>query len=79
MGVNLAYAVYSPFRGRGVASEAVTMAVELAPRLCPVREFVIGADPANAASVGVARRAGFVRSHSRDDEHGALEWFTRLP
>ncbi len=75
--VNLTYAVYAPFRGRGVASEAVTMAVDLAPRLWPVREFVIRADPDNAASVGVARRAGFVRSHSTDDQHGALEWYTR--
>ena len=75
--LNLTYAVYAPFRGRGVATGGVSMAMEMAPSLWPVREFVIRADPDNAASTAVARRSGFALSHTTQDEHGHLQWFTR--
>lgn len=64
--VNLTYALYAGFRGRGYATAAVEAAMSLAMERAPVSRFVIRCDPANVASASVARRLGF-------EEHGLVE------
>lgn len=72
--VNLTYAVYPRWRGRGYATRAVSLAMRLEGELRPVVEFVIRAASDNPESIAVARRAGFTYSHRTHDEHGDLLW-----
>jgi RimJ/RimL family protein N-acetyltransferase len=74
--VNLTYALYPNWRGHGYATRAVRLAMEVARRGAPVREFVIRAAAWNEASIRVAQRLGFRLSQTTDDENGQLEWFT---
>lgn len=77
--VNVSYGLYPPWRGRGLASRALTLGIRLAiDRFCPSL-LVIRVDPANLASIAVATRAGFARSHHTVDAHGALDWYVRTP
>ncbi|GGL44723.1 GNAT N-acetyltransferase [Phycicoccus endophyticus] len=73
--VNLSYAIYPPFRGRGYARRAVALAMRLETMRRPVEEFVVRAAPDNDASVAVAVRAGFTPAGRTTDEHGDLVWF----
>lgn len=73
--VNLTYSLYPSWRGRGYATRAVRLAMEIARRGGPVDQFVIRVAAWNGASIGVAQRLGFRFSHTSDDEHGRLEWF----
>ena len=74
--VNLTYALYPNWRGRGYATRAVRLATEVARRAAPVREFVIRAAAWNGTSIRVAQRLGFQHSRTTDDANGRLEWFT---
>jgi RimJ/RimL family protein N-acetyltransferase len=75
--VNLAYGVYAPWRGRGLAVQAVRLMLDfLAPRP-GLKEAVIRTDVANPRSAAVASRAGFVWTHRSDDAHGRLDWHVR--
>lgn len=74
--VNLAYALYPNWRGRGYATRAVRLAMEVARRGAPVRQFVIRAAAWNGTSIRVAQRLGFRISQTTDDAQGRLEWFT---
>ena len=74
--VNLTYALYPNWRGRGYATRAVRLAIELARRGAPVRQFVIRAAAWNGTSIRVAQRLGFRLSQTTDDANGRLEWFT---
>ncbi|MEU3605399.1 GNAT family N-acetyltransferase [Streptomyces sp. NPDC035033] len=56
--VNVAYGLYPAWRGRGLATRAVLLAVRYAAAEGG-DEAVIQVDPANPASAAVARRAGF--------------------
>lgn len=73
--VNLTYALYPDWRGRGYATRAVRLAMEVARRNAPVDQFVIRTASWNGESMRVAQRLGFKFSHTSDDEHGRLEWF----
>jgi RimJ/RimL family protein N-acetyltransferase len=75
--VNIAYAVYPRWRGRGIATRAVRLMVEFLRARPGAREAVIRVDPDNLRSVGVARAAGFTLTHRTDDEHGRLDWYVR--
>jgi RimJ/RimL family protein N-acetyltransferase len=66
--VNLAYSVHAGCRGRGVATRAVALMLEFLRTRPDAREAVIRAEPANAASVAVARKAGF-RYAGRHGDH----------
>jgi RimJ/RimL family protein N-acetyltransferase len=77
--VNLAYALYPRWRGRGYATRAVRLAMQAAQERRPVAEFVIRAAPDNPESMAVAERAGFERSGHTNDAHGDLIWLTRQP
>lgn len=69
---NLSYAVFAPWRGRGYAAMAVTLGVEYLHRIDPELTPTLKIDTANAASVGVARAAGFVRARTIESERGRL-------
>lgn len=75
--VNLTYALYPQWRGRGYATRAVRLAMQAAAARRPVVEFVIRAAPDNPDSIAVAERAGFARSGETNDAHGELIWLTR--
>ena len=74
--VNLTYCLYPNWRGRGYATRAVRLAMEVARSRGPVHRFVIRVAPWNGESIRVAERLGFRLSHTSDDEQGRLEWFT---
>lgn len=57
--VNLTYTLYAGRRGRGYATAATLVAMELALSQAPVRRFIIRCDPGNRPSGAVARRLGF--------------------
>lgn len=69
--VNVAYGLYPAWRGRGLATRAVLL-------VCPyaaaegARAAVIQVEPGNAASVAVARRAGFTPGGQRFADDGTL-------
>lgn len=73
--VNLTYSLYPNQRGRGYATRAVHLVMDLARRGGPVDQFVIRVAAWNGESIRVAQRLGFRFSHTSDDEHGRLEWF----
>ena len=73
--VNLTYSLYPNWRGRGYATRAVRLAMEVARRAGAVDQFVIRVAAWNGESIRVAQRLGFRFSHISDDEHGRLEWF----
>ncbi|WP_157245600.1 GNAT family N-acetyltransferase [Nonomuraea typhae] len=75
--VNLAYGLYPAWRGRGIATRAVTLACRHA-RSAGAAEAVITVDPENLASANVARRSGFAylkRAKAGDDD--LLDWYVR--
>lgn len=72
---NLAYGLYPAGRGRGLATQAVLLAVEFLRRRGDVDEVVIRTEPGNPASAAVAKRAGFRFSHSTDDDQGRFDWY----
>ena len=71
--VNLTYALYPQWRGRGYATRAVRLSMQAAAGR-PVAEFVIRVAPDNPNSIAVAERAGFERSGHTNDAHGELIW-----
>lgn len=77
--VNLSYALYPAWRGRGYATRAVRLAMAVALESQPVVEFVIRAAPDNTESLAVAERAGFTRSEVTSDQHGELVWRSFRP
>ncbi|WP_369241585.1 GNAT family N-acetyltransferase [Streptomyces sp. R21] len=58
--VELAYGVGAPYRGRGLASNAVRLVAEYAARHIGARRTVLCIEEGNAASEAVARATGFV-------------------
>ncbi len=75
--VNLSYGLYPAHRGRGLATRAVLLGMQLAASWWQVQELVIRVDAANTPSVAVARRCGFTFCGTTSDEHGHLDWYTR--
>ena len=72
--VNLTYAVYAVWRGRGLATRAVRLAMEIARQRGHVTQFVIRAAPDNVESIRVAERLGFKLDHVEDDGLERLQW-----
>lgn len=75
--VNVTYAVYPQWRGRGYATRAVALATQLEADRRGAHTFVIRVAPDNPDSIAVARRAGFFPAGRTDDENGHLLWFHR--
>ncbi|MFF5111525.1 GNAT family N-acetyltransferase [Streptosporangium sp. NPDC000509] len=66
----LAYAIGAQHRGERLAARAVELMADYACASLGMRGLVLRIDPANAASVAVARASGF---HLADDEPVTLE------
>jgi RimJ/RimL family protein N-acetyltransferase len=71
--VELGYAIFSPYQGRGYATEAARALIDLAEQRANVRHFVLAIAPANAPSLAIARKLGFVRTGERIDDTRGLE------
>ncbi|MEU6803580.1 GNAT family N-acetyltransferase [Streptomyces neyagawaensis] len=75
--VNVAYGLYPPWRGRGLATRAVLLVSGYAAAEGG-KEAVIRVEPENAASAAVARRSGFLPGKRTQDEDGTrLDWYVR--
>ncbi|HSB39677.1 MAG TPA: GNAT family N-acetyltransferase [Gaiellaceae bacterium] len=70
--VEFGYAIFVPYRGRGYATEAARMLIDLAEKT-GVRHFVLAISPTNAPSLAIARKLGFVRTDERMDDKQGLE------
>lgn len=77
--VNVAYGLYPPWRGRGLATRAVVLASRYAASEGG-QEAVIQVEPGNSASAAVARRAGFTPGERTLSEDGARldQWTLRI-
>lgn len=74
---NLAYGVYPDWRGRSVASRAVTLACGHLTHHQIADHAVIRVHLDNHSSAAVALRCGFRFSHQAMDDHGPLDWCVR--
>lgn len=78
--VNLTYGLYPPWRGQGLATRAVRLAIDVACRRFEPDLLVIRVHPANEVSAAVARRLGFVYSRhttNEDDAQGEIDWYVQ--
>jgi RimJ/RimL family protein N-acetyltransferase len=75
--VNVTYALYPQWRGRGFASEAVEAAGVLAAQIFDVGALVIRTDPENSRSAALAVRLGYCFDHQTDDDEGLLDWYVK--
>lgn len=75
---NLAFGLYPAWRGRGLATRAVLLAVRFLREHTEAQQALIRADPVNTSSCAVARRAGFHSVGTAPaDSQEKLEWFLR--
>jgi RimJ/RimL family protein N-acetyltransferase len=75
--VNLSYALYPAFRGRGLATRSVGLAMEVAMSRGSVSEFVIQVAPENVESVRVAQRLGFQLDRTETMGSERVCWYFR--
>ncbi|MFE3118800.1 GNAT family N-acetyltransferase [Streptomyces niveus] len=75
--VNVAYGLYPPWRGHGLATRAVLLVSRYVAGEGG-KEAVIRVDPENPASSAVARRAGFIPGkHTHEEDGTRLDWYVR--
>ena len=74
---NLSDALYPAFRGRGLATRSVRLAMEVARARGSVREFVIQVAPENVESVRVAERLGFRLERTETGTSERVCWYVR--
>jgi ribosomal-protein-alanine N-acetyltransferase len=71
--VEFGYRIFPPYRGRGYATEAARMLMDLAEERAGIRHFVLSVGPENEPSLAIVRKLGFVRTGQRVDEEDGLE------
>jgi RimJ/RimL family protein N-acetyltransferase len=71
--VELGYAIFAPYRGRGYATDAARMLMDLAEERANIRHFVLAVAPTNAPSLAIAHKLGFLRTGERVDGTRGLE------
>ncbi len=71
--VEFGYRIFAPHRGRGYATQAARMLMDLAEELQGIRHFVLSVAPDNEPSLALVRKLGFVRTGERMDEEDGLE------
>jgi ribosomal-protein-alanine N-acetyltransferase len=76
--VEYGYKILPAWRGRGFATTAATMLMDLAEEWAGVQHFVLSISPHNHPSLAVARKLGFVRTGEHIDEEDGLEWVFEL-
>ncbi len=72
-GIEVGYTVFSEYRRRGYAEEAVRGMIGWAVEEAAIRHFVASISPTNVASLGLARKLGFVKVGEHQDSVDGLE------
>ena len=72
--VELGYTVFEAFRRQGYASEAATCLMRWAEREQGIHRFRLSVGEANAPSLAMAAKLGFVRTGEQMDEIDGLEY-----
>jgi RimJ/RimL family protein N-acetyltransferase len=76
--VEFGYAIYPEWRGRGFATQAAVMLMDLAEERAGIRHFVLAVSPENDPSLAIVRKLGFVRTGEHMDEEDGLEHIFEL-
>jgi ribosomal-protein-alanine N-acetyltransferase len=76
--VEYGYKILPAWRGRGYATAAATMLMELAQEWAGIQRFVLSVAPDNEPSLAIVRKLGFVRTGEQMDEEDGLEWIFEL-
>jgi RimJ/RimL family protein N-acetyltransferase len=71
--VEFGYAIYPEWRGRGLATQAAVMLMDLAEERAGIRHFVLAVAPDNDPSLAIVRKLGFVKTGEHMDEEDGLE------
>jgi ribosomal-protein-alanine N-acetyltransferase len=71
--VEFGFRIFPPYRGRGYATDAARMLMDLAEERAGIRHFVLSVGPENDPSLAIARKLGFVRTGEQMDEEDGLE------
>ena len=76
--VEFGYSIYPEWRGRGFATQAAVMLMDLAEERAGIRHFVLAVSPENDPSLAIIRKLGFVRTGEHMDEEDGLEHIFEL-
>jgi [ribosomal protein S5]-alanine N-acetyltransferase len=71
--VEFGYAIYPEWRGRGYATVAAQMLMDIAEKRAGIRHFVLAVSPDNDPSIAIVRKLGFVKTGEHMDEEDGLE------
>jgi RimJ/RimL family protein N-acetyltransferase len=71
--VEFGYRIFPPYRGRGYATDAARMLMDLAEERASIRRFVLSVGPDNEPSLAVVRKLGFRQTGERMDEEDGRE------
>jgi [ribosomal protein S5]-alanine N-acetyltransferase len=71
--VEFGYAIFAPYRGRGHATAAARMLMDMAEERASVRHFVLAVAPTNAASLAIVHKLGFQKIGERIGDERGLE------
>jgi ribosomal-protein-alanine N-acetyltransferase len=71
--VEFGYRIFPPYRGRGYATEAARMLMDLAEQRAGIRHFVLSVGPTNEPSLAIVRKLGFTQTGERMDEEDGRE------
>jgi [ribosomal protein S5]-alanine N-acetyltransferase len=71
--VEFGYRIFPPYRGRGYATEAARMLMDLAEQRADIRHFVLSVGPTNEPSLAIVRKLGFTQTGEHIDEEDGRE------
>jgi ribosomal-protein-alanine N-acetyltransferase len=71
--VEFGYTIEPGWRGRGFATQAAVMLMDLAEKRAGIRHFVLAVSPNNDPSLAIVRKLGFVKTGEHIDEVDGLE------
>ncbi len=71
--VEFGYTIFPAWRGRGYATRAAEMLMDLAERRAGIRHFVLAVAPDNDPSIAIVRKLGFSKTGEQWDEEDGLE------
>jgi [ribosomal protein S5]-alanine N-acetyltransferase len=71
--VEFGYRIFPPYRGRGHATQAARMLIDLAEERAGIHHFVLSVGPGNEPSLAIVRRLGFKQTGERMDEEDGRE------
>jgi len=71
--VEFGYRIFPPYRGRGYATEAARMLMDLAEERASIRRFVLSVGPQNEPSLAIVRKLGFTQTGEQMDEEDGRE------